>query len=91
MGTGARGFAGLRSLLSTAAVFAAVAGALGAQAAPLPRVHVIATGGTISNLGAAGRRTGEELVAAIPPLRNLARVTVEQFSNVASGSVPATM
>ncbi|MBL8961108.1 MAG: asparaginase, partial [Gemmatimonadetes bacterium] len=67
------------------------AGAAGAQAPALPRVHVIATGGTISNLGSAGRRTGEELVAAIPPLARMARVTVEQFANVASGSVTEAM
>jgi L-asparaginase len=54
-------------------------------------VHVIATGGTISNLGGEGRRTGEELVAAIPRLREMARVTVEQFSNVASGAVTEQM
>ncbi len=65
-------------------------GGAGAQA-PLPRVHVIATGGTISNLGGAARRTGEELIAAIPDLARVARVTVEQFSNVASGSVTEEM
>lgn len=64
---------------------------LPAQTPALPRVHVIATGGTISNLGSAGRRTGEELVAAIPPLARMARVTVEQFANVASGSVTEAM
>jgi L-asparaginase type II len=66
-------------------------GTMQAQSPQLPRVHILATGGTISNLGGAGRRTGEELVAAIPPLRTMARVTVEQFSNVASGSVTEAM
>jgi L-asparaginase len=56
-----------------------------------PRVHVIATGGTISNLGADARRTGDELVRAIPGLPTIARVTVEQFSNVASGSITHDM
>lgn len=66
--------------------------AAGVQAQPvLPRVHVLATGGTISNLGGDGRRTGDELVAAIPALQRLARVTVEQFSNVASGAVTEDM
>lgn len=90
MGIGDRSFAIIRHLVPVV-MLTLGAGALGAQAAPLPRVHVIATGGTISNLGAAGRRTGEELVAAIPPLRNLARITVEQFANVASGSVTEAM
>jgi L-asparaginase type II len=57
----------------------------------LPTVHVIATGGTISNTGAA-RRTGEQLISGIPGLDRYAIVTVEQFSNVASGSItPAHM
>jgi L-asparaginase len=68
---------------------ALLAGTLPAQ--PLPRVHVIATGGTISNLGASGRRTGDELVGALPQVERLARVTVEQFSNVASGAVTQEM
>lgn len=62
----------------------------GVLTAQLPRVHVIATGGTISNLGD-GRRTGEELVAAIPAIGRIARVTIEQFSNVASGSITEGM
>lgn len=57
----------------------------------LPRVHIIATGGTISNLGAGGRRTGDELVAAIPQIGSIARVTIEQFSNVASGAITEEM
>jgi L-asparaginase len=60
-------------------------------APPLPRVHVLATGGTISNLGNDRRRTGAELVDGIGPLDSMARVTVEQFSNVPSGSVTHDM
>src|SRR5262245_40896356 len=63
-----------------------VSGAEVGSQAPLPRVHVLATGGTISNLGGTARRTGEELVAAIPAIGRIARVTIEQFSNVASGA-----
>lgn len=62
-----------------------------APASALPRVHVIATGGTISNLGGNERRTGDELVKAIPALGTIARVTVEQFSNVASGAITHEM
>ncbi len=54
---------------------------------PRPAVHVIATGGTISNLGSGARRTGEELIRGIPGLDTTFAVTVEQFSNVASGSI----
>ncbi|HSA54265.1 MAG TPA: asparaginase [Gemmatimonadaceae bacterium] len=56
-----------------------------------PRVHVIATGGTISNMGSDPRRTGAELVAGIPSLAGLANVTTEQFSNVASGAITTEM
>lgn len=58
---------------------------LGAQDS-LPAVHVIATGGTISNTGGE-RLTGEELVKSLPGIDRLARITVEQFTNVASGSI----
>ncbi len=56
-----------------------------------PRVHVIATGGTISNMGNDPRRTGAELVAGIPGLTEMAEVSTEQFSNVASGAVTQEM
>jgi L-asparaginase len=52
-----------------------------------PRVHILATGGTISNTGTDTRRTGRELVDAIPRLAEIAQVTTEQFSNVASGAI----
>lgn len=66
---------------------------LGAQsaAAPRPRVHILATGGTISNLGNDQRRTGTELVDGIPRIREIADVSIEQFSNVASGEVTQDM
>jgi L-asparaginase len=52
----------------------------------LPRVHVLATGGTISNTDG-DRLTGEDLVRSLPGVELLARFTVEQFSNVASGAI----
>ncbi|MCC6928955.1 MAG: asparaginase [Gemmatimonadaceae bacterium] len=80
--------AATRALLPALAL--AATSSLGAQGAP-PRVHVLATGGTISNIGDGGRRSGRELADAIPDLGRLATVTVEQFSNVASGSVTQAM
>lgn len=62
-----------------------------AQPPARPRVHVIATGGTISNMGNDPRRTGTELVAGIPGTAAIADVTAEQFSNVASGAVTQEM
>ncbi|HEX4935351.1 MAG TPA: asparaginase [Gemmatimonadaceae bacterium] len=61
-----------------------------AQGGP-PRIHLLATGGTISNLGGGARRTGRELAEGIPDLARIATVTVEQFSNVASSSVTQAM
>jgi L-asparaginase len=59
---------------------------------PKPRVHVIATGGTISNLGNNNeRRTGAELVTGIGDVGERVDVTVEQFSNVASSSITQEM
>jgi L-asparaginase len=75
---------GRRVVLTLAACLAGVP--LRAQA-PRPAVHVIATGGTISNLGDSGRLSGKQLVAAIPRLDSVARLSVEQFSNVASGEI----
>ena len=78
-------------LLLTAIALSALPGLLHAQemearAEALPRVHVVATGGTISNTEG-DRLTGEELVAGLPGVEEVARITVEQFSNVASGAI----
>jgi L-asparaginase len=62
-----------------------VAALPGAQT-PLPRVHMLATGGTISNRDGA-RLTAEELAASMPGLEQHATLTHEQFSNVASGQI----
>ncbi|HJU72382.1 MAG TPA: asparaginase, partial [Gemmatimonadaceae bacterium] len=61
--------------------------AVSAHAQSKPRVHIIGTGGTISNLGGNARRTIEELVTAIPGMTSTAEVTFEQFSNIASGAI----
>jgi L-asparaginase len=58
----------------------------GADTTDLPRVHVLATGGTISNTDG-DRLTGDDLVQSVPQIGDLARFTVEQFTNVASGAI----
>jgi L-asparaginase len=60
----------------------------GASAEPreLPRVRLVATGGTISNR-AGGRLTAEELVQSMPRLDRHARAEFEQFANVASSAL----
>ncbi len=57
-----------------------------AQAAPLPKVFLFATGGTISNR-TGGRLTVEELIASIPGLDQRVRGEGEQFANTASSSL----
>jgi L-asparaginase len=61
---------------------------LAAQRAPatLPRVHFVATGGTISNRDG-GRLTAEELAKNMPGVERYARLTHEQFANVASSEL----
>ena len=53
---------------------------------PLPRVHFVATGGTISNRDG-GRLTAEELAKSMPGVDRFARLTHEQFTNVASSEL----
>ena len=65
-------------------------GALGASssasAQAVPRVRLVATGGTISNR-TGGRLTAEELVKSMPGIERYARPEFEQFSNLASGAL----
>ena len=57
-----------------------------AQAQDLPRVRLVATGGTISNK-TGGRLTAEELVGLMPGIERYAKPEFEQFSNVASAQI----
>lgn len=56
----------------------------------LPRVHLVATGGTIAMRlddaqgGASPAVSGADLVAAVPELAQVARLSVEEFSNIPS-------
>jgi L-asparaginase len=52
----------------------------------LPRVRLIATGGTIANRDGA-RLTAEELVKSIPGVERYARPEFEQFANLPSGAL----
>src|SRR3954468_11989960 len=62
----------------------------------LPRVVVLSTGGTIAGRGEstlnlsdykAGSLEGEQLVAAVPELKQFARVNVEQIANIGSSNM----
>jgi L-asparaginase len=95
--------ANVRNVWYERIAIAAVAGALATDCAsiattqgqtppPRPRVHVIATGGTI---GATGdyyggrptRLTADQLVRGVPALARVATVTAEQFYNLPSSSI----
>jgi len=56
------------------------------QSSTLPRVRLVATGGTISNR-TGGRLTAEELLQSMPTLNRYVRAEAEQFSNVASSAL----
>jgi L-asparaginase len=53
---------------------------------PLPRVHFVATGGTISNKEG-GRLSAAELATSMPGVERFADLTHEQFTNVASSEL----
>ncbi len=57
-----------------------------ASAAELPRVRLVATGGTISNR-TGGRLTADDLVASIPAVKEYARPEAEQFANTSSSAL----
>jgi L-asparaginase len=75
-----------RSVLSCALTLAALAGPV-AAAQELPRVRVIATGGTIAGRAEGGQLTGAQLVEAVPGLAEVASVDVEEFSRVGSSAM----
>jgi L-asparaginase len=77
----------LAALLLALTVFAGAAPAqTPSPAVPLPHVHFVATGGTISNRDG-GRLTAEELAKSMPGVDRYARLTYEQFANVASSEL----
>jgi L-asparaginase len=55
----------------------------------VPRVRLVATGGTISNR-TGGRLTAEELVGSMPGVERFAKPEFEQFSNTASSALTLT-
>lgn len=66
--------------------------AIGGQTKKLPRIVVLATGGTISGTADArsaigynsGERTGNQLIKDVPGIGKFATITAEQISNVGS-------
>jgi L-asparaginase len=73
------------SALLGAALIALLAPAA-ARAQDVPRVRLVATGGTISNR-TGGRLSAEELVQSMPGIERYAKPEFEQFSNLASSEL----
>jgi L-asparaginase len=60
-----------------------------------PRVHIVATGGTIASTnyysGQPGLITVEQLLKAVPALDSIATISAQQFSNVGSSAMTQAM
>lgn len=63
------------------------AGSSRLDAQTLPRVLVIATGGTIAGQAQGGQLTGAQIVEAVPGIGDVARVEVEEFSRIGSSAM----
>ncbi len=85
----------ISSLLVASALFGAQAPTYSVAQSALPKVLVIATGGTIAGEqaepGSLGpyniKKTVNELVGLVPQVKNYAQVETEQFSNVPSPNI----
>jgi L-asparaginase len=89
---GAGGHLGWRIVRTWPGVLFALIGVLiagGAQASEAPRVLVLSTGGTIGSAPGGRQLDGQQLVGAIPELKGVARVTVEDLA--ARGSSALTL
>ena len=75
-----------RSSAVLAVVLTALLAPARARAQDVPRVRLVATGGTISNR-TGGRLSAEELVQSMPGIERYARPEFEQFSNLASSEL----
>lgn len=75
-----------RLIAAAVLTFACAVPALASTQEAPPRVHLVATGGTISNRDG-GRLTADELAKSMPGVERYARLTSEQFANVASSAL----
>ena len=69
-----------------ALLFSIAAPSIAQETAAIPRVRLVATGGTISNR-TGGRLSAEELVKSMPGIERYAQAEFEQFANVASSEL----
>ena len=76
----------VRAAVLAVTIVTAASLAVAAAQDALPRVRLLATGGTISNR-TGGRLTAEELVKSMPGLERYAQPEYEQFTNLASSQL----
>ena len=69
------------------AALAVIVSTSAAATQDLPRVRVIATGGTIAGQAGRGQLTGALLIAAVPELGEVAEIEVEEFSRIGSSGM----
>jgi L-asparaginase len=72
--------------LALLALLSSAARPIAQEAAAVPRVRLVATGGTISNR-TGGRLSAEELVKSLPGIERYAQPEFEQFTNLASSEL----
>jgi L-asparaginase len=81
-------------LIAVATVATGAAASADAQGAK-PRVHIVATGGTIASTnyysGQPGLITVAQLLRAVPALDSIATISAQQFSNVGSSAMTPAM
>jgi L-asparaginase len=86
----------LRAIFAVVLLLLPATGAAQSSTAVLPKVWVLATGGTIAGTGAsptdlsnyrAGTIAGQALVDAVPQIKQIADVRVEQVANVNSSDI----
>ncbi|AXK80374.1 asparaginase [Pseudolabrys taiwanensis] len=85
-------------LLACIVALALGGGGLPVQAQALPRVAVLATGGTIAGSGSgggigyqAGKVSAQDLIAAVPGIDKLAQISAEQVSSIGSQDMNDTV
>src|SRR5262245_30046148 len=77
-------------VIKLAAISVLLAGGAGAAAQKLPTVAVLSTGGTIASKqdpnrgGYVPALSADDLVAAVPAIKNIAQIQTEQISNIPS-------
>src|ERR1041384_4534108 len=84
-----------RPICLTAMTALAILAASADAQTPKPRVHIVATGGTIASTNYYSAQPGhisvEALLKAVPALDSIVSISAQQFSNVGSSAMTPAM